>query len=121
MKVAVTATGPGLNDEVDPRFGRAPYFLIVETDDMSFEAVENRAAGASGGAGIQAAQTVAGAGAKAVLTGNCGPNAHRTLQAAGIAVVVGVAGTVRGAVQRYLRGEYAEAEGPNVEGGFGSK
>ncbi len=121
MKVVVTAAGGDLDAKVDPRFGRAPYFLVVETDDMSFEAVENAAADASGGAGIQAAQTVAGAGAKAVLTGNCGPNAHRTLQAAGIAVVVGVAGTVRKAVERYLKDEYAEAEGPNVEGGFGSR
>jgi predicted Fe-Mo cluster-binding NifX family protein len=121
MKVIVTAAGADLDAEVDPRFGRAPYFLIVETDDMSFEAVENAAAGASGGAGIQAAQTAAGAGAKAVITGNCGPNAHRTLTAAGIAVVVGAAGTVRETVERYLKGEYAEAEGPNVQGGFGSR
>ena len=121
MKVAVTTVKPDLDAEVDPRFGRAPYFLIVETEDMSFDAIENVAAGASGGAGIQAAQTVADAGVTAVLTGNCGPNAHRTLQAAGVKVVVGVAGTAREAVERYLKGEYAEAEGPNVEGGFGSR
>jgi predicted Fe-Mo cluster-binding NifX family protein len=121
MKVAVTAVGGDLDAEVDPRFGRAPYFVVVETDDMSFEAVENVAADAMGGAGPRAAQTIADAGAKAVLTGNCGPNAHRTLQAAGIAVVVGVAGTVREAVERYVKGEYGEAEGPNVEGGFGSR
>jgi predicted Fe-Mo cluster-binding NifX family protein len=121
VKVAVTTVKPNLDADVEPRFGRAPFFLIVETEDMSFDAIENAAAGAAGGAGIQAAQTVADAGAKAVLTGNCGPNAHRTLQAAGIAVVIGVAGTVREAVERYLKGEYAEAEGPNVEGGFGSR
>lgn len=121
MKVVVTAAGGDLDAEVDPRFGRAPYFVVVETDDMSFEPIENAAAGASGGAGIQAAQAAAGAGATAVLTGNCGPNAHRALQAAGVAVVVGAAGTVREAVERYLKGEYAEAEGPNVEGGFGTR
>jgi predicted Fe-Mo cluster-binding NifX family protein len=121
MKVVVTAAGGDLDAEVDPRFGRAPYFVAVETDDMSFEAIENAAVDASGGAGVRAAQTVADTGAKAVLTGNCGPNAHRTLQAAGIAVVIGAAGTVREAVERYLKGEYAEAGGPNVEGGFGSR
>jgi predicted Fe-Mo cluster-binding NifX family protein len=120
MKVVVTATGGDLDAEVDPRFGRAPYFVAVETDDMSFEAVENAAVDASGGAGIQAAQTVADMGAQAVLTGNCGPNAHRTLSAAGVKVMVGAAGTVREAVERYQKGEFAEAEGPNVRGGFGS-
>jgi predicted Fe-Mo cluster-binding NifX family protein len=120
MKVAVTAAGNDLDAEVDPRFGRAPYFVVVDTDDMSFEAVENDAVDASGGAGPRAAQTVADTGAEAVLTGNCGPNAHRTLSAAGIKVIIGAAGTVREAVERYVKGEYAEAEGPNVRGGFGS-
>ncbi len=121
MKVAVTAVRGDLDADVDPRFARAPYFVVVETEDMSFEAIENAAADAMGGAGPQAAQAISDAGAEAVLTGNCGPNAHRALKAAGIAVVVGVTGTVREAVERYLKGEYAEAEGPNVEGGFGSR
>jgi len=120
MKVAVTAVGNDLDAEVDPRFGRAPYFLIVETDDMSFEALVNEAAEASGGAGPAAAQAVADAGAQVVLTGNCGPNAHRTLEAAGVKVFIGVAGNAREAVERYLRGEYGEATEPNVKGGFGS-
>jgi predicted Fe-Mo cluster-binding NifX family protein len=120
MKVAVTAVGNDLDAEVDPRFGRAPYFVIVETDDMSFEALANEAADASGGAGPAAAQAVADAGAQAVLTGNCGPNAHRTLEAAGIKVHIGATGTVREAVERYLGGEYGEATEPNVRGGFGT-
>jgi len=120
MKVAVTAVGNDLEAVVDPRFGRAPYFVIVETDDMSFAALANEAADASGGAGPAAAQAVADAGAQAVVTGNCGPNAHRTLEAAGIKVFLGAAGTVREAVERYLGGEYGEATEPNVKGGFGT-
>jgi predicted Fe-Mo cluster-binding NifX family protein len=121
MKIAVTAAGNDLDAAVDPRFGRAPYFVIVETDDMSFEALANEAADASGGAGPAAAQAVADGGAQAVVTGNCGPNAHRTLEAAGIKVYVGAGGTVREAVERYLAGGYEETAGPNVRGGFGSR
>ncbi|MGD8717477.1 MAG: NifB/NifX family molybdenum-iron cluster-binding protein [Candidatus Zixiibacteriota bacterium] len=119
MKVAVTTAEPGLDVAVEERFGRAPYFMIVETDDMSFEAVENPAAEAAGGAGPQAAQAVAELGATAVLTGNCGPKAHRTLQGAGVKTIVGVTGTVREAVERFLAGEYEEATEPNVSGHFG--
>ena len=119
MKVAVTAVGNDLDAEVDPRFGRAPYFRVVETDDMSFHAVVNEAAEASGGAGPAGNDAENDRGA--TLTGNCGPNAHRTLEAAGMKVFVGVAGTVREAVERYLRGEYGEATEPNVKGGFGSQ
>jgi predicted Fe-Mo cluster-binding NifX family protein len=82
MKIAVTTSAPDLQAQIDPRFGRCPYFLIVETDDLSFEAVENPNLGLSSGAGIQSAQLLAERGVKQVLTGNCGPNAHSTLSAA---------------------------------------
>ena len=79
MKVAVTATGPSLDAALDPRFGRCPCFVLVETDDMTFETVENGNSSLGGGAGIQSARLMAQKGVKAVLTGNCGPNAHETL------------------------------------------
>jgi len=115
MKVAVTSRGTTLDEQIDPRFGRCANFVIVETDDMSFEAVENSNAAAGGGAGIQSAQLVADKDAKVVLTGNCGPNAFRTLEAAGIEVVVGAGGTVREAVEQYKTGKLSPTGGPNVE------
>jgi predicted Fe-Mo cluster-binding NifX family protein len=120
VKIAVTATYGELDAHMDPRFGRAPYFVIVETDDMSYEAMENPNIALGGGAGIQSAQLVAGKGVQAVLTGNCGPNAYQTLSAAGIEVVVGVAGTVREAVLSYKAGAFAAAPAPNVESHFGT-
>ncbi len=115
MKVAVTSKGTTLDAQVDPRFGRCACFVIVETDDMSFEAVQNDSAAAGGGAGIQSAQQIADKNAVALLTGNCGPNAFRTLEAAGIEVVVGVSGTVREAVKQYGAGNLSATDGPNVE------
>lgn len=115
MKVAVTSRGTTLDDSVDPRFGRCAHFVIVETDDMSFETAANSNATAGGGAGIQSAQLVSEKDAKVVLTGNCGPNAFRTLEAAGIQVVIGIGGTVREAVEEYKAGGLKATGGPNVE------
>jgi predicted Fe-Mo cluster-binding NifX family protein len=120
MKVAVSSTGPDIEAHVDPRFGRCQYFVMVDSDSMAFEAFENPNVTASGGAGIQSAQLVAEQGAQVVLTGNCGPNAYQTLQAAGIGVVVGVSGTVREAVEKYNSGELSPAVGPSVTEKFGS-
>jgi predicted Fe-Mo cluster-binding NifX family protein len=114
MKVAISATGRTLDDAVDPRFGRCSTFLLVETDDMTFEAVENGNSSLGGGAGIQTAQLVAQKGAKAVLTGNCGPNAHQTLSAAGIDVIVGCSGTVSEVVVRFKAGQLQPTAAPNV-------
>ena len=88
MKVAISSSGRDLNAQLDPRFGRCSYFLIIDTQDMSFEVFENENAALGGGAGIQAAQFVASKGAKAVLTGNCGPNVMQTFSAAGVQVYV---------------------------------
>ena len=103
MKIAVTSKSNNLESKVDPRFGRCSYFLIVDTDTMSFEYLSNESAMASGGAGIQAAQTVAKAGAEVVVTGNMGPNAFQTLSAAGIRVFTGANGTVKEAVEKYKK------------------
>jgi predicted Fe-Mo cluster-binding NifX family protein len=114
MKVAVTATGLSLDSSIDPRFGRCRYFVIVETDDMTFEAIENANSALGGGAGIQSGQLVAHQGVTAVLTGNCGPNAHQTLSAAGINVIVGCSGTVAESVERFKAGELSATSTPNV-------
>jgi predicted Fe-Mo cluster-binding NifX family protein len=114
MRIAVTSSGPTLDAEVDPRFGRCPYLLIVETDTMQAEAIENDNAALSQGAGIQSAQFLATKGVASVLTGNCGPNAHATLTAAGIAVVSGCSGPVRDVIERFNAGQLEIATQPNV-------
>jgi predicted Fe-Mo cluster-binding NifX family protein len=114
MIVAVTSTGPDLDAELDPRFGRCACFVLVNTVDMSFETIDNDNVSRGGGAGIQAAQLMASKGVKAVLTGFCGPNAHETLAAASIDVMVGCTGTVASVVEQLKAGKLAVAKGPNA-------
>jgi predicted Fe-Mo cluster-binding NifX family protein len=117
MIVAVTAKGTHLSDEVDPRFGRAPYILLVDTETMQYEAFDNSSnVNAFKGAGIQAATMVADKGAKVLLTGYCGPNAFKTVQAAGMKVVSDVTGTVEEAVKTFLSGNVQYSENANTEG-----
>jgi len=114
MKVAISSSGKDLNSQIDPRFGRCVYFLIVNTSDMSFEVFDNESGMLGGGAGIQSAQFVASKGAKAVITGNCGPNAVNTLYAAGIQVFLGNTGTVTEALDNYKNGILTPAKTANV-------
>jgi len=114
MKIGISSTGEDLNADVDPRFGRCKYFLFVDTETMDFETVSNESAMASGGAGIQAAQTVARSGVKTIITGNVGPNAFQTLSAAGITVFTWANGTVKEAVDKYMKGELKGTEAPSV-------
>ncbi len=117
MKVAVTAKGGQLSDEVDPRFGRAPYILIVDTETMKFDAIDNNDnVNAFKGAGIQAATMISEKGAEVLLTGYCGPNAFKTVDAAGIKVVSDVTGTVEEAVSAFLAGPVEYSTGANAEG-----
>jgi predicted Fe-Mo cluster-binding NifX family protein len=120
VKVAVSATGPGLDSEVDPRFGRCQYFVLVDPDTLENESIENASAIASGGAGIAAAQMVADKGVEAVLTGNCGPNAHQTLAAAGVKIITGASGTVKEAAQAYKEGRLQATDQPTVDAHFGT-
>ena len=119
MKVAVSSTGKDLDNQIDPRFGRCAYFIIVDTDTMGYEAFDNENVALGGGAGIQSAQFVASKNVKAVITGNCGPNAVRTLSAAGVEVVVGQTGTVRQAVDNYKAGNLKTTNEPNVADHYG--
>jgi len=120
LKIAISATGKDLNAMVDPRFGRCSYFILVEVEGKEikgFEAIENPAATAMGGAGIQAAQTIANKGAEVVIAGNIGPNAFGVLSTSGIKVITGVAGiSVKEAVERYLKGELRETSTPTTPG-----
>jgi len=120
MKVAVSAAGRTLDDEVDPRFGRCRYFIIADTESTDYEAVDNASAMAGGGAGVSAGQVIAGKGVEAVLTGNCGPNAYQVLEAAGIKVITGVSGKVKDAIEGYRAGQFKESTQPNVPDHFGA-
>lgn len=119
MKIAISSTGRDLDSQIDPRFGRCPFFVIVETEDMGYEAFDNESISLSGGAGIQAAQFVASAGIKAVITGNAGPNAMKTLSASGVEVYTGQSGTVREAVEQYKKGGMSTTGSPNVDAHYG--
>jgi len=119
MKIAISATAPDLDAEVDPRFGRCQYFIIVDPQTMEFEGVENSSAMAAGGAGISTAQMVASKGAQVVLTGNCGPNAYQTLSAAGLEVITGVVGKIRDAVEAYKAGRFQAIAQPSVGSHYG--
>lgn len=114
MKVAVSSSGQDLYSHIDPRFGRCAYFLMVETDDMSFEVFDNQSISLGGGAGIQSAQFISSKGAKAVITGNCGPNAVQTFAAAGIEVFLGNTGIVREALQKLKNGELTSTNVANA-------
>ncbi|HAJ32883.1 MAG TPA: dinitrogenase iron-molybdenum cofactor biosynthesis protein [Candidatus Atribacteria bacterium] len=105
MKIAITSTGPKLEDKVDPRFGRCRYFILFDTDTNKFEALENTGAQGMGGVGIQSGQIMADKGVETVLTGSCGPNAFQTLQAAGIKVITGVSDSVQEAIDKFKSGE----------------
>jgi predicted Fe-Mo cluster-binding NifX family protein len=119
MKIAVSSSGPTLDDSVEARFGRCAYFLVIDPDTLEFEPIQNPNIALGGGAGIQSAQLLANKDVTVVLTGNCGPNAFQTFGAAGIQVITGVTGQVREAVRMYKSGEMAGASGPNVQSHFG--
>lgn len=119
MRIAITATGSTLEAEVDPRFGRCQYFIIVDPETLDFEAVENASASAPGGAGVSTGQMIAGKGVAAVLTGNCGPNAYQVLSAVGVQVITGVSGKIKDNIEEYKLGTFAAAKKPNVADHFG--
>ena len=119
MKICVSSVSDSLDANIDSRFGRCPFFVIVNSDTMEFEAVINDSLNAAHGAGIQAAQTVVNKGVNVVITGNVGPNAFNVLSTTGIKVVTGASGTVRDAVTEYKGGKLQEVNNPTVGGHFG--
>ena len=119
MKICVTSEGKELDSKVDPRFGRCQYFVFIDTDSMKCEAAANENSQFSGGAGIQSGQLMISKGVKAVLTGNVGPNAFQTLNAAGIKIYTGLAGNVKSVVEKYKKGELKATENASVGSKFG--
>lgn len=120
MKVAVCASGEGLDAAVDNRFGRCAWFVVVDTESRECESIANSAANAGGGAGTAAAGLLSEHGVKAVLVGNLGPNAAAVLGASGIRAYTGLGETVRDTVDGYVRGEMVPVDSATVSSHFGS-
>jgi predicted Fe-Mo cluster-binding NifX family protein len=118
MKVAISAQSDSIESIIDPRFGRARWLIVADSETGEWQAHDNSVnVEASGGAGVQAASTVAAQGVQALITGNVGPNAHKALAAGNIAIYqVGNGATARGALDALARGELTAVEGPTVRG-----
>lgn len=117
MKICLTSTGENLDFPMSPRFGRCPYFLVVDVETQKVEAVENKSAGAVRGAGVAAAQTISDLGCKIVITGNVGPNAFYALNTAGIKIFTGAFGkSCEDALKNYNDGKLSEVSAPTGRG-----
>jgi predicted Fe-Mo cluster-binding NifX family protein len=109
MKIAISATQPNLEGEVEPRFGRCRYFIIVDPETSEFEALENPNVESPSGAGVATGQFVASQGVREVLTGSLGPNAQKILAAAGIKTYTGVSGKIHDILEAYKKGQLRPA------------
>ena len=117
MRIAVTSAGKGLDSKLDPRFGRADYFIILDPDTMAFEVVENsQNLNLPQGAGIQAGKTIVDHQVDALITGHCGPKAFKVLQKAGVQVMTGAHGTVADVIAQFNDGKLETATEADVEG-----
>ena len=123
MKLVITATKDNLDAAIDPRFGRCNFFIITDPETEDFEVKKNEQKNAMGGAGIQAAQTIAQAQVNVLITGAVGPNAFQTLNAANIKIFTGASGTVKEAISAYKKGLLTEAHNSTVKShhGIGGK
>ncbi len=120
MKICFSVSSPKIDSPIDPRFGRAPYFLITDEKGEKVEIIKNPGVEAIGGAGITAAQVVASSGAEVVITGNLGPRAFDVLQSSGIKMITGVSGlSAKEALEKYQKGDLEGAGQSNVPGHFG--
>ena len=114
MKIAISSSGKDVEAQIDPRFGRCRHFLIVDTDNMSCEVFDNENGTLGGGAGVQSAQFVVSKGIKAVITGNCGPNAMQVILAAGVEMYTGQNGTIKDIVEAFKGGKLTAGTEANV-------
>ena len=104
MKICVTSNGNSIESNLDPRFGRATYFIIADIETMEYEAIENAAANSGGGAGITSGQLMVDKGVEAVITGNVGPNAANVLKAANIKIYRGISASVKENIEKFNKG-----------------
>jgi len=113
MKIGISSTGKDMQSQVDPRFGRCAYFLIVQTDDMTFEVFKNEDKSLGGGAGIQSATFLMEKGVKALLTGSCGPNAMDVFNDRGIQVITGQTGLIDDVIRKFKDNKATETINTN--------
>jgi len=117
MRIAISSQGKELNANLDPRFGRAGYFIIVDPETMAFEVVENsQNLNLPQGAGIQAGKTIADNNVDVLITDHCGPKAFKVLKGAGVKIVTGAGGTVADAIAQFNSGELETSTEADVEG-----
>jgi predicted Fe-Mo cluster-binding NifX family protein len=102
-KICITAKDKTWEADVDPRFGRAAYFLLLDPTKMEMEAIQNPFQDAAQGAGIQSAQLIAEKGVRILFTGEVGPKAGQTLESAGIQTITGISGTVQAVLQNFAK------------------
>jgi len=117
MKIAITAQDKNLSSKIDLRFGRAKFLLVVDTETDDFEVHDNELnLNAIQGAGIQTGQNIANLGVEAVITGNVGPNAFKTLSAADVKIFLTEKQTIAEAIDAFKAGELKQVEQASVEG-----
>ncbi len=122
MKILITSAAPSLDADIDPRFGRGAYLLVVDSETLQWQAEANAAASASGGAGIQAAQFAVNQKVGAVISGDFGPNAYNALNAAGVPMYLfGAGGTAREVVARFKSGQLQQVGAPTGPGHHGGR
>lgn len=108
MKLAIPSEGKTLESAVNRMFGRTPFFIVVDSDTLHFEVIDNEAANAQGGAGIKAAQLIVDSSADVVITFQCGQNAADVLNAASLKIFKALSGSVLEMVQKYQNEELTE-------------
>jgi len=120
MKIAIAASGKTSASLVDARFGRCPYFLIIDSKTNQFKPIENTASQSFRGAGVSAAQMVVNKGAKVVIAGNFGPNAFNVLNSSKVKIFGGISGiTAKEALEQYKKGKLKETTNvPSFRQGF---
>ena len=119
MKIIITASSNTIEGPFNPRFGRADYFMLYDSDSQEWSAFQNPAADARGGAGPQAVQFIAGKNPDVVISGRYGPSAYTALEAAGIKTYIANTGTVSEVLRQFLDGQLAQvgaATGPSMHG-----
>jgi predicted Fe-Mo cluster-binding NifX family protein len=117
MKLVITSEGESPQSSVDPRFGRAKFFVVMDTETQEVTAIQNTVnLNATQGAGIQAGKTIVELGIKSLITGHVGPKAFATLQAGNVEVYTGATGTVADAVAQLKNGQLKKVSSADVEG-----
>lgn len=105
MKIIVTAAAAHIDGAIEPRFGRCPYLILVDSETDEHQAIANQSAASAGGAGIATARKIVELGAQVVITGRIGPNGQEVLTQAGVEMITGCAGPIREILKNYRAGE----------------